>query len=70
MTIHYFYEQLPEVGTKFKATFADESGFNIFRRGVGEEECLFFGVDNQDLLIIYENWFEEAGYLYWEYVDE
>lgn len=67
MTLHYFYEKMPEPGTTFKATFADESGFNIFRRG--EDGCFYWADENKEF-ISYPEWFEEAGYLYWEYLDE
>lgn len=66
MNLHYFYNNLPPPGTKFLATYADESASKVFER-------LLDGrfIDCQDgFEIPYTGWFLDRGFLYWERVYE
>lgn len=66
MNLHYFYNDLPERGTKFKATLADESGFKVFER---LEDGRFIDITD-GVEVPYNGWFLDIGFLYWELLNE
>ncbi|WP_071058778.1 hypothetical protein [Pelistega sp. MC2] len=62
MNLHYFYNDLPARGTKFIATYADETGAKLFQR---LDDGQF--IDCEDgFKVPYNGWFLDKGFLYWE----
>lgn len=65
MNLYYFYHDLPEPGTTFLATYADESVSKIFIRTT--DGIFIDTTDNTE--VPYDDWFTDVGYLYWEKIN-
>lgn len=59
------FNELPPIGSKFIAFYHDNSGSSIFYR---KSKSVYIDEDNTEMGL-YDDWFLEAGYLYWYLLD-